>query len=106
LSVLGDYYWAELKPHTAEIKRAQGYNVQGGYFLWPERIEAVARYASVTRDMSQPRTGQSEVGGGLGYYFLGHDLKIQMDLRRLVNEQQTGPDEKSWEYRLQLTTNF
>ena len=105
-SMLGDYYWAEAAPNTALAKTAQGFNLQAGYFLIPRRLEAALRYAFIDRDIDAPKTGLREVGGALGYFFLAHNLKLQMDVRDIEDEAPLGRTRNTMEYRTQLQAIF
>lgn len=106
LSVLGDYYWAEAVPNTAPSKIAQGYNIQAGYFIIPRKFEAAVRYAFIDRDMDAPKSGLREIGGALGYFFLAHNLKLQMDVRDIQDEAPLGRTRNTMEYRTQFQAIF
>jgi phosphate-selective porin OprO/OprP len=105
LSLLGDYYWAEADPNAGASRRAWGYNAQAGYFLIPKRLEAAFRYAFVDRDAGEGRNLR-EVGGALGYFFFAHNLKIQADVRNVLDEIPGGADRDTMEYRAQVQAIF
>lgn len=104
LSMLGDYYWAEADPNLGSSRSANGYNVQAGYFVLPKRLEAAVRYAFIDRDRES--RDFREIGGGLGYFFFGHNLKIQADVRSLMDEIPGGEDRDTMEYRAQVQAIF
>lgn len=108
LSVLGDYFRAEASPSTPSVPSitAQGYDFQIGYFLLPRRLEAAFRYAFTDRDMDASMSGLQEIGGALGYFFLAHNLKLQMDVRDLGDEAPRGKGHHTMEYRTQLQAIF
>ncbi len=64
-----------------------GFYVQGGYFI-TEKVELVARHSSVFshgRGSASPIPGgydnsAAENGGGINFYFRGHNAKLQFDL--------------------------
>ncbi len=107
-SLFGDYYWAEASPNAVTVSSiaAQGYDVQAGYFLIPRRLEAAFRYAFTDRDMDVPQSGLREIGGALGYFVLAHKLKLQMEVRDLLDEAPHGKTQDSMEYRMQLQAIF
>lgn len=57
-----------------------GWSAQTGYLLPRTSLELAARYAQIrpVRDGSSAPSADT-VGGGLGYYFAGHSLKLQTD---------------------------
>lgn len=67
-----------------------GFVVSGGKFLVPEEWEFVARHSQVNGDYGSAY----EYAAGLNWYIRGHDLKIQFDVTRLVQNPATdgGPD--------------
>lgn len=105
-SVLGDYFWAEADPNTLPSKRAVGYDFQAGYFIIPRRLEAAFRYAFVDRDRDAAHSGLREVGGALGYFFLGQSLKLQMDVRELHDEAAAADSRDTMQYRTALQVVF
>ena len=62
-----------------------GFFAQLGYLLPRTDLELVGRY-SVARNPYGQRSAlrnRDELGGGLGYYFVGHNLKLQLDYFRV-----------------------
>ncbi len=58
-------------------RHQQGGYVQAGYFIVPEKLEAVARVGGVW-DIEGDNVW--EFAGGMNYYIRGHNLKIQADV--------------------------
>jgi phosphate-selective porin OprO/OprP len=101
LSVQGAFHWRKARqrnpgdavddmgapiPVAAPLD-ALGWLAQAGYLLPGLDLEFVARYSGVRRlqDGSAELAFRDELGGGLGYYFFGHGLKLQLDYFRLWN---------------------
>jgi hypothetical protein len=70
---------------TEHPRSAWGYMVQAG-FLIDGHWEPSLRYGEVRPfDTTNPRLVRDrEIGGGLGYYFHKHDLKVQLDYFRVL----------------------
>lgn len=67
-----------------------GWFGQVGWLVPKIDLELVARY-STARNVFGPGSAladRDEVGGGLNYYFVGHNLKLQLDYFRLVDHPQ------------------
>ncbi len=80
-STIGAGYY--LRNQTASTNTF-GFLGQVGYFIIPTHLEAVARFAGVVPTAAGVTNGL-EAGGGLGYYFKGHKLKILTDYAILLN---------------------
>ena len=55
-----------------------GFFVDGGYFLVPETIEAIARFSRITNDGNGPSA--DEYAAGFNWFFKGHNLKLTFDV--------------------------
>jgi len=82
LSFEGGYHFRNIdpeKPTTYGEESAQGFYIQGGYFLIPKKLELALRYSWVDPDNPNQKNNdeQEEYTGGLTYYMYGHDLKLQ-----------------------------
>jgi phosphate-selective porin OprO and OprP len=91
----GGYYFRNIdpeKPTPHGSQNAQGYYLQGGYFLVPKKFELAGRYSWVNlNDPNQTDDNvQQEYTGGLTYYIAGHDLKLQANYSYFDNETTTG----------------
>jgi phosphate-selective porin OprO/OprP len=91
----GGYYFRNIdpeKPTTYGSENAQGFFLQGGYFLVPKKFELAGRYSWVNpNDPNQTNDNeQQEYTGGLSYYIDGHNLKLQANYSYFDNESTTG----------------
>ena len=59
--------------------RANGFYAQGGYFVIPQKLELVARYAYLDPDRDATNDHWVETTGGVNWYFYKHNLKLQAD---------------------------
>ncbi|MBI3541437.1 MAG: hypothetical protein HY073_04805 [Deltaproteobacteria bacterium] len=78
-SLSAGYYFRNQTATTSTY----GFLEQAGYFLIPKQLEVVARGTGVL-----PGAGVTkgyEAGGGLNYYFRGHNLKLLTDYAVLIN---------------------
>jgi phosphate-selective porin OprO and OprP len=91
----GGYYFRNIDPNEPTPfgdENAQGFYLQGGYFVIPKKLELAARYAWVNPDNPNQTDDneQQEYTGGLSYYIYGHDLKLQANYSFFSNETKTG----------------
>jgi len=97
LTVFGEFYWRkgtrvpgdatelddlgiEVPVPVASPRNGIGFSAQAGYLIPRTRLGVAARYSQargIGDDTSL--TDKDEIGGGLGYYFAGHPLKLQLD---------------------------
>ncbi|MBK8238737.1 MAG: hypothetical protein IPK74_24690 [Deltaproteobacteria bacterium] len=69
---------------TAAPRNGHGYFAQLGFLLPHTYLEPAFRISQVFSQGSNTALGDSsEIGGGLNYYFAGHNLKLQLDYFRL-----------------------
>lgn len=68
---------------TVRARDGLGWFVQPGYLVPKIPLEIVARYGLVRRFGGSSLTWADELGGGLNWYFAGHNLKLQLDYFRL-----------------------
>ena len=94
-SLEGSYDFRNIDPNKSTPfgqEQAQGFYLQGGYFLIPKKFEVAARYAWV--DPNDPNqkddNKQQEYTGGLSYYMYGHQLKLQANYSFFRNQNPTG----------------
>lgn len=59
---------------------ATGWHVQGSFMAIPQKLELGARYAEVDGDTDRPDGKGTETQGFLGYYWWGHNLKLQLSV--------------------------
>jgi phosphate-selective porin OprO/OprP len=91
-SATGACFWREREPEPEPAgPRAKfdsnGYYAQAGYLIGPKRQwEVVGRYGSFDPTSFAGGNDQTEVRGGLNYYYVKHALKVQADFGRLKNK--------------------
>jgi hypothetical protein len=91
----GGYQFRNIDPEKATPfgeESAQGFYLQGGYFVIPKEFELAARYSWVNPDNpnSKNNNNQQEYTGGLSYYLYGHSLKLQANYSFFRNDTATG----------------
>jgi len=89
----GAYFWREREPEPAANGTpgtkfdSNGFYAQAGYLLGAKRQwEVVGRYGSFDPTSLTGGNDQTEVRGGLNYYYVKHALKVQADFGRLKNK--------------------
>lgn len=101
LSVQGAFHWRKARRRNpgdavdemdvpipvAPPLDAVGWLGQVGWLVPKIDLELLARYSGARRlgNESGELAFRDELGGGLGYYFFGHGLKLQLDYFRLWN---------------------
>ena len=91
---------------------AKGWYAQAGYFLIPKKLEAAFRWSEFDPNDDVDHNDQREIRGALGWYFSGHNLKLQGDVGQLRTEgvRQTSSGltrpRENMEYRLQMQFIF
>jgi phosphate-selective porin len=84
---LGEYYMQtdeQANPTAGPDIDANGYHAQFGVFLVPKKHEIALRYAQVEPDESVPDANQTEARIVYGYYWRGHNMKIQVDAAQVT----------------------
>lgn len=82
-SAMGEYFMQsdeQINPTAGPDIDANGYHVQLGVFVVPKKQELALRYASVEPDESVPDAKQTEMRLVYGYFWKGHNMKVQADL--------------------------
>jgi len=109
-SAKGEYYLREREPEAAANGTpgakfdSDGYFAQAGYLIGAKRQwEVVARYGSFDPTSATGGNDQTEVRGGLNYYYMRHALKVQADYGRLKNKANGVEND---EFRLQTQFLF
>ena len=69
----------DTRDHSKQIGNATGFYVQGGYFVVPKTIELVGRYSYMDPDTLRAQDIITSVVGGLNWYLIGHEHKLQLD---------------------------
>jgi phosphate-selective porin OprO/OprP len=80
LSLQGEYFLGSAEGRTTHNNvHARGYYLQSGYFLIPKHLEVAARYAYLDPNRGVANDQWMETTGGVTWYFVGHNLKLQAD---------------------------
>ncbi|HZE89486.1 MAG TPA: porin [Verrucomicrobiae bacterium] len=82
LFATGEYFLMadELQnPTVAPTVRSDGWHAQVGYMITPKNLEVALRYAEIDPDEDIVNDKVAEERVALGYYFIGHNLKVQVD---------------------------
>lgn len=98
--------WPEAAAPGASVTKfdSNGYFVQAGYLLDAGRKwEVVGRYGSFDPTDLRGGDDQTEIWGGINYYYNRHALKVQADFGRLENK---ATNVKNNEFRLQTQFIF
>lgn len=85
---VGRRHAGDVRVPIAPARNGLGWFAQLAWLLPKTSLEPVVRYAQVHNVYgAHSSIGDGiEAGGGLGYYFAGHDLKVQADYYRLWHE--------------------
>lgn len=91
----GGYQFRSIDPEDATPfgeEYAQGFYLQGGYFVIPKKLELAARYSWVNPDNPNNKNDndQEEYTAGLSYYLYGHALKLQANYSFFRTDSATG----------------
>ena len=76
--LIGEYLSESYEPRTAPLFkkfRADGYYVQGSYFVIPKKLQVVAKYESFNPGQVA-NDDISSIWGGVNYYIHGDDVKL------------------------------
>jgi phosphate-selective porin OprO/OprP len=82
LFTAAEYFWMrdqQRNPIDGRDIDSRGFYLQGGYMLVPRRVEVGARWSTVDGDTTVADSGVSDIRGVVGYFWRGHDLKLQAD---------------------------
>lgn len=106
VSVTGAYFWRSRSPEIGDDFRADGYYLQSGVMLNPQRtIEGVIRYGSRDVNDTIDDDDETELRGGVSYYYRRHLLKLQLDAGRIESRADEGRTADT-ELRVQLQFVF
>ena len=85
LSVIADYYWRYITQFSgAAVPNLldDGFVLQTGYFVIPEKLEIIARWSRISGDsgtLGLSDESSDEVAGGFVWYIKGHNAKLTFD---------------------------
>jgi phosphate-selective porin len=77
-----EHFWMtdeQAVPFAGPDIDSRGYHVQAGVFAVPRRVEVGVLYGRVEGNTTVDDADVSELRGVFGYYFQGHNLKLQAD---------------------------
>lgn len=85
LSLIGEGYYRQVMPEAAAVDDFNGhaYTIAGGYFIIPNRIEAIARYTGLTYDTDLTDSDASELGLGFNIFFHGHNAQLRVQYQKI-----------------------
>ena len=89
LFAAAEYFWMRDEQQNPVALRgidSRGYYAQVGYMVVPRRIELAARVSAVDGDTRVDDSDVREVRGVFGYFWRGHNLKLQVDAGRVSYE--------------------
>lgn len=87
-SIHGEYFkrWIGPEKNSVSDEKADGYYLQGGYFVVPKSMEVAARYEYFDPNKDASDDLRKEYGVGVNYFINGHRNKIQADLFKINDE--------------------
>jgi phosphate-selective porin OprO and OprP len=104
LFVFYDHYFRNTDDLIANTSvDVNGFNFQGGYFLYKRIFEVAARYERIDPNEDVDNDFLREWAIALNYFYNKHNLKLQGDYRRIENEAR---DTEFDEFRVQLQFIF
>jgi phosphate-selective porin len=86
-----EHFWMmdeQQNPLSGPDIDSRGYHVQAGWMLVPRRVEAALRVSAIEGDTSVDDASLAEWRVALGYFWSGHNLKVQGD----VGQMRYGPN--------------
>lgn len=99
-----DHYFRQTDDLIASTKTdVNGFNIQGGYFIYKRFVEIAARYERIDPNEDKDDDFMKEWAIGFNYFYNKHNLKLQGDYRKIENEAR---DTKFDEFRVQLQFIF
>lgn len=81
-----EYFWMteeRANPAAAPDVDSRGYHVQAGVMALPRALEVGVLWASIEGDTRVDDAAVQELRGVVGYYWNGHNLKVQADVGRV-----------------------
>lgn len=101
--LFGEYFTSSDEFEVAADRDTDGYNVQAGYFVVPQKFEVALRQAVLDPNADVDDDEREERGIALSYYLNKHNHKLQADFRQLENKATGAEDD---ELRLQYQIIF
>jgi phosphate-selective porin OprO/OprP len=78
-----EYFWMsdeQRNPAAGADIDSRGYHAQAGYMVVPRRAEVGIRYAEINPNTDLDDVKLNELRGVFGYFWQGHNLKLQADI--------------------------
>ncbi len=105
-SAQAEYFWGQGDGQiTDNTVRAQGYYLQAGYMVLP-KLEVAMRYSYLDPNRDAANDTQTEVLGGVSYYFNNHAMKVQADVGNIHTQTGVFTRTDDMQYRMQVAVVF
>ena len=87
-SVHGEYFKRVIEPKKQGVadETAEGYYIQGGYFIVTKKVEVAARYEYFDPSKDTGSDLRQEYGLGVNYFVNNHRNKMQADIFKIMDE--------------------
>jgi len=99
-----EYYALNADPQLGSDWDADGYYVQAGYQVIPNKLELGVRYAAIesTEANASAKFDKSETQFGANYYFAKHGLKLQSDITLVSDDLAANRDDTVFRLQAQF----
>jgi phosphate-selective porin len=103
-SFAAEYYNLNADPAAGSDFDADGYYVQAGYQVIPEKLELGVRYSAVesTDANASAKFDKAQTQIGANYYFARHNLKVQSDLTFVKDDLAANRDDTIFRVQTQF----
>ena len=103
-SLAAEYYALTASPQLGSDWNADGYYVQAGYQIIPQKLEVGARYSAIksTDDNASAKFDKNETQFGANYYFAKHNLELQADFTLVNDNLNDGKDDRVFRMQAQF----
>jgi len=100
-----EYYNLNADPQIGDDWEADGYYVQAGYQVIPNKLELGVRYSAIesTDANASASFDKNETQFGANYYFAKHDLKLQSDITLVEDNLAANKDDMIIRLQAQFT---
>lgn len=94
-SFAGEYFSLNADPALGAEWDADGYYLQAGYQVIPQKLELGVRYSAIksTDVNASAKFDKNETQVGVNYYFAKHDLKLQSDVTLVSDDLAANKDD-------------
>ncbi|BCR03252.1 hypothetical protein DESUT3_03210 [Desulfuromonas versatilis] len=105
ISFASEYYHLNADPDLGDDWNADGYYVQAGYQLIPSKLELGVRYSAIESDDStaSAKFDKSQIQGGVNYYFVKHNAKLQADFTHVDDDLVADNDDNIFRLQAQFS---